>query len=78
MLAVSEFRNSYKFCNGLSAIFEAFVWVHFLAIFFVKLRTVETVLSWATQYVGHSRCIREVNKHHLKWMTNAMFYKKLL
>ena len=31
-------------------------------------------------YLGYAirLCICEVNKHHLKWMANAMFDKKLL
>ena len=43
---------NYEFRNGLTPIFEALVSVHFVAIHFVKLRTVETVLSRATQGVG--------------------------
>ena len=45
---------SYEFRNWLSAIFEALICVNFEAIHFVKLRTVETFLSRATQYVGAS------------------------
>ena len=63
-VAVSWFCNSYKFCNGLSAISEAFKFVHFVA----KDGGDRPQLCYAI-----CRCICEVNKYSPKWITNAIF-----